>query len=400
MTAALAQDSPRPLADPHRIAFCITDLDIGGAEQCLTNVVCHLDRRVWSPHVYCLSRRGALVDRLEQAGIPCTCLNWRGWPDAWRVLSLARKLRQLRPKLLQTFLFHANIAGRIAGTLAGVPIIVSGIRVAEQEKRWHLRLERLTRRLVTAHVCVSQEVATFSIREANLPPGAVTVIPNGVDVARFADAWPIRNSELAAPPETRWMISVGRLHPQKGHRLLIEAVAPLLLKHPNWRLMIVGDGPLRGELDRQIGELGCRERIVLLGFRHDVPQLLKTSSLFVLPSLWEGQPNAISEAMAAGLPVIASDVEGVRRLDSAALTGNPPEVVGPGGVLEGVTGLIVPPNDVRALRGAIASLLDAPDTLDELAPKTHLLCRYLLTIEGMAGQYADLYASLLQAGPC
>jgi len=364
MTAALAQDSPRPLADPHRIAFCITDLDIGGAEQCLTNVVCHLDRRVWSPHVYCLSRRGALVDRLEQAGIPCTCLNWRGWPDAWRVLSLARKLRQLRPKLLQTFLFHANIAGRIAGTLAGVPIIVSGIRVA------------------------------------NLPPGAVTVIPNGVDVARFADAWPIRNSELAAPPETRWMISVGRLHPQKGHRLLIEAVAPLLLKHPNWRLMIVGDGPLRGELDRQIGELGCRERIVLLGFRHDVPQLLKTSSLFVLPSLWEGQPNAISEAMAAGLPVIASDVEGVRRLDSAALTGNPPEVVGPGGVLEGVTGLIVPPNDVRALRGAIASLLDAPDTLDELAPKTHLLCRYLLTIEGMAGQYADLYASLLQAGPC
>jgi hypothetical protein len=151
---------------PRRIAFCITDLDVGGAEQCLVHVVSDLDRREWTPHVYCLSRRGALVDRLEAMGIACTCLGWRGWPDAWRVIALARKLRAFRPQLLQTFLFHGNLAGRIAGKLAGVPVIVSGIRVAEREKAWHVRLERWTRGLVTHHVCVSQAVARFSIREA------------------------------------------------------------------------------------------------------------------------------------------------------------------------------------------------------------------------------------------
>jgi glycosyltransferase involved in cell wall biosynthesis len=381
MTAdSLPGDSQRS-QPPHRIAFCITDLDLGGAEQCLVNVVCGLDRRIWLPHVYCLSQRGALVDRLEQSDISCTCLNWRGWPDAWRILSLARSLRRFRPELLQTFLFHGNLAGRIAGTLAGVPVIVSGIRVAEKEKHWHLRLERLTRRLVTCHVCVSEAVADFSIREAHLRPETVVVIPNGVDVARFADATPVTNTELNAPTDTRWMISVGRLHRQKGHRVLIEAVAPLLSQRPGWRLMIVGDGPLRAELEHQIEQRGCRDQIILLGFRQDVPRLLRTASVFVLPSLWEGQSNAISEAMAAGLPVIATDVEGVAGI-----------------VQPGVTGSIVPAGNVDALRAAITPILDAPDEIKRLSGNTHLAAKYLLTTEEMVRQYADLYGRLLRIG--
>jgi glycosyltransferase involved in cell wall biosynthesis len=380
---------------PHRIAFCITDLDVGGAEQCLVNIVCGLDRQQWEPHVYCLGQRGALVDRLEQSGIPCTCLDWRGWPDAWRMLSLARRLRRFQPQLLQTFLFHGNLAGRIAGTLAGVPIIVSGIRVAEKEKHWHLRLERLTRRLVACHVCVSEAVADFSIREARLPPERVVVIPNGVNVDRFASATAVPNEELNAPPQTRWMISVGRLHPQKGHRLLIEAVGPLLRERPDWRLMIVGDGPLRAELDQQINQSGCHEQIVLLGFRRDVPRLLKSASLFVLPSLWEGQPNAILEAMAAGLPVVATDVEGVRGGGQIPSAGSPP--TNPGAVQPGVTGIVVPPADVAALRAAIEVLLDAPERLGLLSSQTLLSVNSILTTHQMTARYARLYAALLES---
>jgi glycosyltransferase involved in cell wall biosynthesis len=212
------------------------------------------------------------------------------------------------------------MAGRLAGRLAGVPIIVSGIRVAEREKHWHVRLERLTRGLVTHHVCVSQAVAEFSRREARLRHETVTVIPNGVDVDRFANAERLSNDELGVPPDTRWMIAVGRLHPQKGHLQLVDAVAPLLRAHPQWRLMIVGDGPLRTDLERRVAELECHEQVALLGFRNDVPRLLKTADVLVLPSLWEGLPNVVLEAQAASLPVIAHDVEGIRELIDSAST--------------------------------------------------------------------------------
>lgn len=366
---------------PLPIAFCITDLDVGGAEQCLVNIACGLDRRLWSPHVYCLSRRGALVDRLEQAGIGSTCLNWRGWRDAWRIPMLASLLRRSQPVLLQTFLFHANLAGRIAGRLAGVPVIVSGIRVAEKEKHWHLRLERLTRRLVTHHVCVSRDVAAFSFSEARLPPKDVTVIPNGVEVTRFANAQPLDNSELGAPPDTRWMIAVGRLQPQKGHQILIDAVAPLLRTHPGWRLMIVGDGPLRAPLQSQIDRSGCRDQIVLLGFRDDIPRLLKTASLFVLPSLWEGQPNVVAEAIAAGLPVVATDVEGVRF---------------EGLVDSGVNGLIVPAGETAELQRAIATLLDDPRQRKRLAFGSQAVLPIMFTAQKMSEAYSRFYLEMVQ----
>ncbi len=132
------------MSTPSSIALCITDLDAGGAEKALVQIARRLDRAVWDPVVYCLSQRGVLADDLEQAGIPTHCLN-AGPRDLLVILRLARLLRRQKPVLLQTFLFHGNLAGRLAAALAGVPVVVSGIRVAEREKTWHLRLERWTR---------------------------------------------------------------------------------------------------------------------------------------------------------------------------------------------------------------------------------------------------------------
>lgn len=368
---------------PRRIALCITDLDAGGAEQCLAHVALGLDRSAWQPHVFCLSRRGILAERLENGGVPCTCLGWRGSRDAWRILDLARRLHAFRPELLQTFLFHANVAGRIAGRLARVPVIVSGIRVAEREKSWHVRLERMTRFLATHHVCVSEAVARFSRQYARLAPATVSVIPNGVDLAKFQSARPLAPHELNAPPETLWMLCVGRLHPQKGQRLLLEAVAPLLESHPRWRLMLVGEGPMRQSLEEHIERLRCRDQVRLLGWRVDVPRLMKTATLLVLPSLWEGLPNVVLEAMAAGLPVVASDVEGVRE------------------VLEtGVTGLIVEPGSAVALRAALAGLLGDPQRLSELHRNAQSAAINVLTTSVMVQRYEALYRELLQSACC
>jgi len=255
--------------------------------------------------------------------------------------------------------------------------------VAEREKRWHVRFERLTRGLVDQHVCVSQGVAEFSIHTAHLRPDTVSVIPNGVDVERFAGAAPLTSEELGAPPGTRWLIAVGRLHRQKGHLVLLEAVAPLLRANAGWRLMIVGEGPLRSELESRISALGCGDQVLLPGFRDDVPRLLKTASLMVLPSLWEGQPNVVLEALAAHLPVIATDVEGVREL-----------------VQDGVNGLLVPPGDAAGLRAAIATLLEAPDRLQELSRNAYVASQSVVTTESATRMYAELYRRLLDSRCC
>lgn len=142
----------------------------------------------------------------------------------------------------------------------------------------------------------------------------VSVIPNGVEFDRFQSAGACDLSPLGIPAGARVLVSVGRLHPQKGYDLLIEAIAPLLADQPGWQLLIVGEGPARFDLERQIREAGLEGRIHLPGYRDDVPSILAAADAFVLASRWEGMPNAVLEAMAAGLPVVATDVEGIDEL--------------------------------------------------------------------------------------
>src|SRR5690606_2700968 len=143
---------------------------------------------------------------------------------------LTRQLKRWRPALLQSFLFHANIAGRLAGRLARVPCIVSGIRVAEHRSRWPLWADRFTRGLVDYNVCVSAAVAEFSLRHARLSPGKVTVIPNGVDLGRFEHAAPADLTQFGVPAGSRTIVSVGRLDDQKDPELLLRAAETLLPK--------------------------------------------------------------------------------------------------------------------------------------------------------------------------
>ena len=365
---------------PHRIAFCITDLDVGGAERCLVQIVCGLDRAEWEPHVFCLAPRGALVHDLEAAGVAVTCLNMRGLRHAPRILSLASQLRRFRPRLLQTFLFHGNLAGRLAAKLAGVPIVVSGIRVAEREHQWHVRLERWTRGLVTNHVCVSRAVADFAIREQRLPPQDVTVIPNGVDVGRFAGAHALDLAPHGIPPGARVILAIGRLRRQKGHDLLIDAAVPILQQHDEVHVVIVGEGPERAALQSFIDDRHLASRVHLVGRQADVARWMKAAALFVLPSRWEGMPNVVLEAMAAGLPIIASDVEGVREL-----------------ITPDVTGCIVPPHSATDLMRAIADLLADPALGSRLGSTAQSVCREMFAESNLPLQYSALYRQILDS---
>jgi starch synthase (maltosyl-transferring) len=244
--------------------------------------------------------------------------------------------------LVQSFLFHANVAARLASLLAGHPWLIGGLRVAERQRRWHLKLDRLTSWLSTGSVCVSEGVRRFSIEVGRLDPDRLVVIPNGVDPAPFDRAEPIDRASIGVPPDAFLTLYVGRLDPQKGLNILLDAAAKLIPTRPDWHLVLVGDGPERGSLKCRIeADPLLKGRIHRLGRRDDVPGLLKAADLLVLPSLWEGMPNVVLEAMAARLAVVGTSVEGTEDL-----------------VVPGQTGWLVAPGNVEELTLA---LLEAAD---------------------------------------
>ena len=305
---------------PHRIALSITDLDVGGAERALTDLVTRLDRRRFHPVVYCLAAR----PHSEEASCAPTArarrhrgpfpgrTGPRQLPEVVR--SLAALLREQGAELLQSFLFHANLVGRSAGRRAGVGCIVCGIRVAERQARWHLWLDRLTQRRVDRYVCVSQAVADFSATEGRLPREKLVVIPNGIDVEPYAAAAPADLTALGVAPGRRAVTFIGRLAQQKGVGWLVEASPAWLAQVPDCDLLLVGAGPERGNLERRAAELGLASRVHFAGWRSDVPAILAASAVLVLPSEWEGMPNVVLQAMAAGRAIVAAAVEGVAEL--------------------------------------------------------------------------------------
>jgi glycosyltransferase involved in cell wall biosynthesis len=297
------------------IALVITDLDVGGAERAMVALATGLDRSRWAPSVVCLGPEGALVAPLRAAGIAVTCLGVDRRRPFRAVVHLASALRTVRPALVQSFLFHANVAAKLASPLAGRPWVVGGIRVAERERRWHRVLERATQRRACGMVCVSEGVRNFSVAEAGLDPDRLVVIQNGIDAEPYDRAVAIAKTELGLDQGNRVALFVGRLTWQKGAANLIGAFGGLAEERPDWRLLLVGDGPLRGDLEHQSrDDPRLAGRIHFLGKRDDVPSLLKTADLLVLSSLYEGMPNVVLEAMAASRAVCATHVEGIDEL--------------------------------------------------------------------------------------
>ena len=362
---------------PIRIAFCITELDPGGAERALVELVKRLDRSKFEPGVFCLGPRGPLAEELEDAGIPVTCFGvTRSW-QAWVVFRLIRALRRFDPEILQTWLFHANLAGRLAGRFSRVPIIVSGIRVAEQRSRVRLWLDRMTQSWAQAHVCVSRAVADFSIKQGGLDPNRVHVIPNGVDVEKFAGAKPADLEPLGIPVGSKVLLFVGRLDPQKDPLWLWDAFETLRSTTSNVHLIYVGQGSLESELKQRIESSSSKSHGHVLGWRPDVPELLKSSDLLVLPSRWEGMPNVVLEAAAAGTPVVSADVEGVSEI-----------------LTDGVTGRIVRTRDPKELASAVDSLLQDNDLRRSMTETLQTYVSETFTLEDATSLYEQLYQDL------
>jgi glycosyltransferase involved in cell wall biosynthesis len=305
---------------PLRLALVITELEVGGAEQCLVRLACGLDRAQFEPVVFCLgplppAGRDQLVRALAGADVEVHSLGARSlWHFPWAVRGLTRLLRRQQPEIVQTFLFHANVVGTLAARRAGVPHVLLGVRVADPS-RWRGMLERASAARAAGVVCVSQAAADECRTRHKFPAGKLIVIPNGIDAEAVARTPPADLCGAGLPLGRRAITFVGRLDAQKGTDWLVRDVAPAILgKLPRHDLLLVGDGPQRPQLARLAREGGYGQRIHFALWRADALALMAASDLIVLPSRYEGMPNAVLEAMALARAVVATRAEGVCEL--------------------------------------------------------------------------------------
>jgi glycosyltransferase involved in cell wall biosynthesis len=304
-----------PAPEPIRLALVITELDVGGAEKCLVELATRLDRTRYAPVVYPLKPlpdRSQLVDRLIEAEIRVDVLALQhSWEYFRGVRQLAALLRHERTQIVQTFLFHANVMGARAALAAGVPHLVTGMRVADP-RRWRIAVERWSTAGADQFVCVSQDVAAH-YRNHGFAAEKLLVIPNGIDVGRWRDVQPADLRQFGLPPGRRAFVFVGRLDEQKGLDRFFCELPRALEQLPEHDLLLVGEGNQR-QLRALAQRLAIADRVHFAGWQPNVPEILAATDLLVLPSRWEGMPNVVLEAMAAGKPVVAMRAHGVQEL--------------------------------------------------------------------------------------
>lgn len=327
---------------PIRITYLITDLEVGGVPLHLYRLATRLPRDRFDVRVISLADIGPVGRMMQEAGVPVSGCKARSVMDVRALWRLAGLLVRSRPDLVHSLLFHANMAARIVGPLVGIGPrrIICEIQTVEIERRWHLRLDGLTCRLCRCEVGNSPSVVDHLRRRAYIPSARLRCEWGAVDVDGIAAAQPIPRSELGWPADGPIILWVGRLDPVKGFEEMLAAFR-VVSSRSRASLVIVGDGPYRPHVERLVREHGLAGRVVLMGCRKDVSRLLRSADLFLMSSRTEGLPNALLEAMAAGLGIVATNVPGCRDL-----------------IVNGRTGLLAPSGSAQGIAERLLALLD------------------------------------------
>jgi glycosyltransferase involved in cell wall biosynthesis len=356
-----------------RILYVIATLDRAGAEGQLTALLTRLDRGRFDPRLICLTRGGPHEETLRRAGIPYEVLGKRRRIDPGFVWRLRQRILEFRPHILHTWMFTSNAYGRAAAAGAGVPVWIASERAVDSWKTWPYRLtDRLLAPFTERVVANCQAIRAFLVNDIGISQRRIEVIPNGVDLERFP---PKAHRE----PEEIIFSTAGRLVPQKRMDLFIRAVAKLRDAGIPARAKIAGDGPLQGELERLTSQLLVQQHVTLCGPVEDIVGFLADTGVFVLASDWEGMPNAVLEAMASGLPVVATAVDGSVDL-----------------VRDGVTGFLVPPGDVEQLAAAMEKLAGSCELRRAQGEAARKRVEAEFSMERMVQRYESLYARLLE----
>jgi glycosyltransferase involved in cell wall biosynthesis len=342
----------------HVVCHIITKLELGGAQQNTLHTVAHLDPDRFRA-VLVAGEPGLLdADARRLAGvefhqIPSLVRGIRPLSDLRALLALTVFLKRLKPAIVHTHSSKAGILGRAAAWLAGVPVVIHSIHgfgftryQSAAVRRTLIAAECLAARITTRFFSVSEANRQLGIGLGLFPESRCAVIRSGVDVAairRIEVDTTAKKRELGLEPGRPVVGMVAPMKPQKAPLDFVRVAAKVAAKNPSAQFLFVGDGELRGAMETEIARLGLDKSFRLAGWRRDVPAIMRCLDVFALTSLWEGLPRVYLEALASGVPVVGTRVDGA------------PEIV-----RDGVNGYLLAPGDINGMAERVLSLLANP----------------------------------------
>jgi glycosyltransferase involved in cell wall biosynthesis len=362
-----------------RILHVIASLGFGGAERLVLSAANGLPPDRFDQAVCCLDGPGA---RADEAGVPVFSVG--SFPGVRHPRAFARLfgvIRTFRPAIVHTHLQSANLYGRLAARMAGVPIVVATEHNVYADKpRRYVFVERRLAHKTDAIVAVSREVQRFLSRQLDIPASAIRVLHNGVSLPLpSAPAVAALRERMRIAPGGVRLATVASLTAKKGHDVLLGALAQLRDRGLSWALALAGEGAERPRIAQIVAERGLGDRVHLLGAVPNVADVLAATDIFVLPSRVEGLPLALLEAMLVGRPAIATAVGGV-----------------PEAIESGVNGVLVPAGDEAALADAIATLAASADLRDRLGAAARQTIEQGFTEQRYVDSLSALYGELVR----
>jgi len=361
-----------------KIVFIVESLDVGGTELSLLKWLRHCDRKIFAPSVISF-RKGALQKELEELNVPATVIHKKFPFDVSFFYRLVRKLAKIRPDAVHCRNGIPAISyGVLAARLAKVPV-VSSVHgrthyIRQSVKTWlWFRIMRLSQKIITVTEGIKEEISRYG----SIPLEKIEVIYNGIDIGQTLSSKEALRNNFNFSPHDFLVGTVGNLRAIKGQKYLLEAMPDILRKISHARLVLIGSGEERENLQKLATRLGISDKIHFLGYQANAAMMIGMFNVFVLPSLSEGFPNVILEAVVAGIPVVATNVGGV------------PEIV-----RHGKESLLVDPADAKGLSAAVVRLAGAPELKNTLIQSAKDRVRNQFDIQKTWAQYDAVYCAL------
>lgn len=359
-----------------KILQVITGLQSGGSENMLLNSLPKFNKN-FEMLVVSINSEGAIAKELRKKKIKVICLNCDKLTSFSKALSkLIKIIEDFKPDLIHSHLFHANIISRIAGNKTNIPVVCSQRNLGDWRSWWHNWLDKLTSKWCKKIICSSNAIKNSVQKKTGISKDKFIVIHNGIDIQKYIKA---KKAKLNIAKKFLVIGCVANLRKEKGHKYLIKAAKKVVDKIPNCIFLLVGDGKLRKDLEKQIEELNLKKNILFLGSRKDIPNLMKAMDVFVLPSISEGFGIVLVEAMASGVPVVATKVGGI------------PEIV-----VENKTGYLVNPKDSSNLTNKMTELLKSSSLRKRFSSTGIKRAKNKFTIQRYVNEHEKIYKSLIE----
>lgn len=361
--------------------------DVGGGESILLLLADIINKEKYNL-LFVSSQQKTFVNELRRRNLETLIVNMESKFNIRALFQIRDFIKAKEIKIIHTHGPRGSFYGRLAARWAGVPIIISTVHVSlydypvcRLKKGIYIMLDRFTARFCDRIICVAKALADNLIYKSKINPDKVLVIHNGIDLDRFnkiGDAFNLLK-ELNINVEDKRIGIIGRLSCEKGHIYLLKAVAELRKIFPNLKCLIVGDGLLRKELERISERLEISKNCIFTGTMHNIPEVLSILDGLVLPSISEGFPMILLEAMAARCPIVATRIGGIPEL-----------------IENGKTGILVEPRDHQALARAIEELLQNKEKTKEMTSMARLMVEKEFIAEGMVKKIEGVYENLVR----